>query len=168
MMDTDDMGGLVAIAAIGGLVVFSGGGIGEIMGGGAGAQLKADRSEMLIQNVASQAKQEFLGGRSEIAETRYREGCQVHYRIAAVQQPEHVARGQVTIEYLNVVEGDQPVNPTNDGAYSANSVVCDVFGGTVIIGPDGVATDGASAPASVAQAYARDYFLQMNQNLGAQ
>jgi hypothetical protein len=167
MMDIDDMGGVAALAVVGGLVLFSGGGIGQLTGGGAGANLKADRSAMVVQNVASQAKAEFLGGRQEIAEQRY-QSCLVHYQVSAVQKPEHVARGAQTIDYATVVEGDRPMNPVNGGTYSPGTVICDAWGNTAIIGSDGIATDAAFTGSDKAQSYVKAYFDRFNQNLGGQ
>lgn len=167
-MDFEDLGGIAAIAVIGGLALFSGGGISGLTGGGNGAQLKAERSQMTVQNVASQAKAEFLGGRQQIAEERYANGCLVHYKIADVQKPEHVARGVVTIDYMSVVDGDQPINPTNGGMYSAGTTICDPYGNTAVIGDGGIATDAAYTGSGTAQTYTRDYFARMHQNLGGQ
>jgi hypothetical protein len=167
MVDLDELGGIAAVAVIGGLALFSGGGLGQLTGGGSGADLKADRSAMTVQNVASQAKAEFLGGRQEIAEQRYK-SCLVHYKVADVQNPEHVARGAQTIEYASVVEGDQPINPVNGGMYSPGTTICDAWGNTAIVAPDGTATDAAFTGSGVAQSYVKAYFDRFGQNLGGQ
>ena len=166
MVDMEEIGGIAAVAVIGGLALFSGDGLGGLFGG-TGSQLKAERSAMTVQNIASQAKAEFLGDRQQIAENRYRSGCLIHYRVSAIQRPEHTARGVITIDYLTVVQGDTPVNPTNGGRYSAGTVICDPYGSTAIIGDDGTAIDAAYTGGEIAQTYTRDFFARMNTNLGA-
>jgi hypothetical protein len=165
-MDIEDLGGIAVLALIGGAVILSGDGFSGIMGDGAGAQLKADRAAMTVQNVASQAKADFLGDRRQIAEDRYSNGCIVHHRMADVQRPEHQARGMITIEYVAVVEGDMPINPTTGGRYSAGSILCDPWGQTALIAADGSAYDAAQAGHSIGAEYARRYFDGLSQQLG--
>jgi hypothetical protein len=166
MMDTDEMlmygGGALLI----GLTVFSGGGLGEVLGGGAGAELKQARNAMNILNQTSLAKTEFLGARREIAEQRFAAGCLLHWRYAEVQNPEHTARGMRTIEFLTVREGDRLIDPSTGGMYSPGTTVCDAYDNTAIIGADGVAEDAAFSGSGIGTNYARQYLDRFNQSFG--
>jgi hypothetical protein len=165
-MDTDEMLMYGGGALLVGFAVFSGGGLGEIMGGGAGAELKQARNAMNILNQTSLAKTEFLGTRREIAEQRFASGCLLHWRYAEVQNPEHTARGMQTIEFLTVREGDRLIEPSTGGMYSVGTTVCDAYDNTVVIGPDSVGTDGAFAGSGVGATYARQYLDRFNQSFG--
>jgi len=141
-MDIGDIG-LPLIG--GGILVFGllSGGDNPLAGGGGGAQIKALRDNVAVENVLSQTKNVAASQRSDIALQRYQQGCIVHVRQSAVQRPEDVAIGGVTVDYLPVREGDVLRAMPDGNAYSEGTIVCDAWGNTAVIGPDGAATDGA-------------------------
>jgi hypothetical protein len=168
-MDMDDLLIPGACVGIGAMMLFSGGlDVGNLTGGGTGAELKAARLGMAAENIASQTKADFLGDRQLIAQERYNQKCLVPYQVAADQRPEHVARGQQTIQYVPVRDGEVLMNPVTGGPYGTGITVCDPWDTTGIIQPDGTVGDVAFAGSGVGSSYVRSYFDSFNQNLGGQ
>jgi hypothetical protein len=157
-MQLDDLVLPVGIAGVIGFAVFSGGegAIGSLTGQN-GAGIKQLRDSLAQEQVLTATRMDAADQRSGVALQRYERGCTVHYRIAAEQDPAHVAMGGITVEYMPVVEGDVPRHPRTGERYSRNTVLCDNIGNTAIIDAAGVATDGAYTGADI-QSYIKAFF----------
>lgn len=157
-MDLDELMLPIGGAAILAIAMFSGGpdALGTITGA-TGKDIKALQSESAIEQAITATNQGTAASRDAVAWERYSNGCNVHVKLAAVQRPEDVAIGGISVEYMPVVEGDVPRNLQTGGPYSRGTVLCDAWGNTALIDESGAATDAAYTGQNVQPAIAK-YF----------
>ena len=150
MPSLDDLIVPIGGVALLGVAVFSGGGEQACSLLHSGQAVKEARQENAFTSQMLKTRDEGLAKQSEIALSRYQNGCIVHSKRAEVQRPEDVAVGAVTVHYMKVVEGSQPVD-YNQQLYSQGSVICDSSGGTGIIGEEGIVGNFAFTGEDISQ-----------------